>query len=287
MPSYNRPAQLAECLEYLCLSNHCAFEVIVVDDGSKHPLGHVADLFAQRIDLRILRQKNTGPASARNAGAIAARGEILAFTDDDCRPAPDWLDKLTEPLKKAPDVLAGGLCLNGVQGSAFSEASQDIVSFLYANAREGGNQFEFFTSNNLACNKHQFLAIGGFDTTFPLAAGEDREFGIRWRRTGGTLLCVEDAVVVHFHYLDLRRFWLQQSNYGRGAHHMRKRFAERGEPVIPFGGLSFYFKLAAFPFRSGGRHRMTRAALVILSQFAMVVGVLREGMLSRSREITP
>jgi len=104
VPTYNRPRQLARCLEALSAARDETFEVIVIDDGSPEPMEAITHAFADRLDITCLRQKNTGPAGARNAGARVARAPILAFTDDDCRPEPDWLNKITEAVRKNPSA---------------------------------------------------------------------------------------------------------------------------------------------------------------------------------------
>ena len=93
IPTYNRPSQLRECLEALADQDYprTAFEVIVVDDGSTESLRGIDDLFRAKLPLVFLRQQNAGPASARNTGAQHAKGRYIAFTDDDCVPARDWL----------------------------------------------------------------------------------------------------------------------------------------------------------------------------------------------------
>src|SRR4051794_40851687 len=70
------------------------FEVIVVDDGSPDETGALAE----RAGARVLRQPNSGPAAARNRGAREAAGPILVFTDSDCEPEPDFLERLLGPF---------------------------------------------------------------------------------------------------------------------------------------------------------------------------------------------
>lgn len=74
IPTYNRPRQLAQCLEALSATRGGNFEVIVVDDGSPEPAEAVTHTFADRLDIICLRQKNAGPASARNAGRADGAG---------------------------------------------------------------------------------------------------------------------------------------------------------------------------------------------------------------------
>jgi len=68
--------------------------VIVVDDGSEMPLEAVVAAFHDQLDVTLLTEPHAGPATARNTGAVRAKGEFLAFTDDDCTPASDWLQTL-------------------------------------------------------------------------------------------------------------------------------------------------------------------------------------------------
>src|SRR2546421_5277291 len=92
VPTRRRPLLLAECLESIATSDYPVdrLEVIVVDDGGGSVEGAVESV-AGRLETAVLRCPGIGPAAARNAGAARARGEILAFTDDDCRVNPHWL----------------------------------------------------------------------------------------------------------------------------------------------------------------------------------------------------
>ena len=77
-------------------------EVIVVDDGSRLPVHTFISPFFDKMNLTIITQKNSGPSRARNAGAKRAKGDILAFTDDDCMPSPDWLKSLSLRFETSP-----------------------------------------------------------------------------------------------------------------------------------------------------------------------------------------
>src|SRR5690242_16282570 len=92
VPTYNRPQPLSRCLDALARLYYPReqFEVIVVDDGSTESLAALVKNFQERLDIRYLREEHAGPGMARNVGAAHARGEYLAFTDDDCAPCPDW-----------------------------------------------------------------------------------------------------------------------------------------------------------------------------------------------------
>ena len=158
------------CLEALAeqaQNRFSGFEVIVVDDGSSIPVLPDASRYSGRLNLRVVRQENAGPAAARNHGAEAALGRFLAFTDDDCVPGPGWLDELAAALFDNPDALAGTETWNGVQNNIFSAASQMIIDIVYAHNNRVVNDGQFLASNNFACAKHHFAAMGGFDLEFP------------------------------------------------------------------------------------------------------------------------
>ena len=90
VPTRDRPDSLAECVAALSRLDYPSdrFEVIVVDDGSAAPLSGLVDEARGKVSITLVRQESAGPGVARNTGARTARGELLVFTDDDCRPDP-------------------------------------------------------------------------------------------------------------------------------------------------------------------------------------------------------
>ena len=130
----------------------------------------------------------------------------------------------------------------------------------------------FFTTNNLCCRRDDFLELGGFDTGFSRAAAEDRDFGLRWADAGGELLYAPDAVVAHAHDLSLASFWRQHRNYGHGARRLHLALDERADARPKLEGARFYLGMLTSPFRFGGPRPWTEAALIGLSQVAMVSG---------------
>ncbi|WP_051881428.1 glycosyltransferase family 2 protein [Parvularcula oceani] len=274
VPTYQRPGTLRACLKALAESDGVTFEVVVVDDGSDPP-AEAAALGVAGLPMRYQRQENAGPASARNRGARLAKAPLLAFTDDDCRPDPGWLAAMVSALEKAPDALVGGRTVNALAGDVYAEASQDLIGFLH---ERGGADAGYFASNNIACSKADFEAMGGFDERFPLAAGEDRDLGLRWGRSGRPLVLEPRALMHHHHALSLRRFWRQHSNYGRGAAHLRGLGEEGGGHS--FSGPSFYARLVTYPLRAGGKKALRRSALLGLAQAATAWGFFRQ---SRAR----
>lgn len=227
VPTFNRPRQLGECLDALAQQTvpSAEFEVVVVDDGSPQPLDGLVAAFGPRLRVRLVRQENAGPAAARNRGCREAVGPLVAFTDDDCRPRPTWLERLVEGERVHPGALVGGSTFNGLTDDLFAETSQFIVDLVYEHFNADVDEAYFFASNNILCRRDRLLDVGGFDTTFPRAGAEDRDFCERWRAAGLKLVWRPDAVIEHRHAQSLRKFIDLHYRYGRGAclyHHKRR-----------------------------------------------------------------
>src|SRR5205085_898532 len=114
VPTYERHAQLAACIGALARLDYPRerFEVLIVDDGSARRPREVVEPFRDALDVKLLAQENKGPAAARNLGARHARGEFLAFTDDDCEPEREWLRAFALRFAQEPERVVGGRTVN-------------------------------------------------------------------------------------------------------------------------------------------------------------------------------
>jgi GT2 family glycosyltransferase len=270
VPTYARPGLLARCLDALALLDypHERFEVIVVDDGGELPRSLVAS-FASRLDLTLLRQARAGPAAARNAGIARARGRLLAFTDDDCRPAPSWLGRLAAAHCEQPEAMLGGQTVVVVTSGLLSIASQVVVDAGRVHADRTGAP-GFFTSNNLAVPAESLRALGSFDPAFVRA--EDRDLCDRWAKQGLPLVFVPKALVRHGSAFTSRRFLAQHFANGRSVHRFHRAHAGRGGGRIrPAPG--YYLTLLRLAYTRGtGLRGAELAALVALAQVANYSG---------------
>ncbi|HKP16809.1 MAG TPA: glycosyltransferase [Gemmatimonadaceae bacterium] len=276
VPTFDRPGPLAACVRALRALERPGgtLEIVIVNDGGRPPSAEVVRGAETGLEIRVIEQRNAGPASARNAGAAAARGEWLAFTDDDCLPDTAWLSAFDAALRATPDALAGGRTVNAFPDSVFADTSQRLADFV-SSYFDGGATGRFFTSNNIAVSRQGFLDAGGFDARFPFSAGEDRELCDRWSAQGRPSVTVKEAVVGHAHRLSARRFLRQHFTYGRGAVAFRRVRAESGRPVRI--DLSFYVRSLSFALHGGEMGRgVVRAMLTALAHAAYAAGLLWE-----------
>jgi GT2 family glycosyltransferase len=229
IPTRNRPQAIENCLDALAAQTlpPGSFEVLVVDDGSEPALALDPARWTSKFELKLIRQNNTGPGGARNRGVAEARGEFLAFTDDDCLPTPTWLEKLVAALRANPQAMIGGSTFNGLKNDLFAETSQLILEMVYEHFNRDPANAYFFASNNMAMRRDNFLEIGSFDPSFRVAS-EDREFCDRWRMRGRSLVWERDALIEHRHAQTLADFCRLHFRYGRGAfYYQAKRKARK------------------------------------------------------------
>jgi glycosyltransferase involved in cell wall biosynthesis len=275
IPTLNRPAALERALAALSWSNfpRREFEVIVVDDGGSVDLRHIVDRFRDGIDVKVIRQSNLGPAAARNAGARAARGRFLAFTDDDCEPDESWVSALVAALCVTNDALIGGRVVNGLPSNPYAEASQIISDFCHSHFNRDPSKGRFYPSNNFGVPAELYRRTGEFDESFSVCGGEDREFCDRWLGLGLKLVWAPGAVITHRHEMNCLGFWRQHSRYGQGGLHFARAKRRRNGGWVQFEGWRFHLGIVLVPFRVAQPGRALHlSALTLLSQAAVAAG---------------
>ena len=201
--TYRRREYLEELLAALAAQELARgrYEVVIVDNGSDDGSWERLQALAARtsLRLRVLRiEENRGPAAARNAAVAAARAPLLAFTDDDCLPAPAWLAALLEAFADDPGVVVIQGRVRPAPGDVAGAGPWDH----YISVEGPGPLFE---TCNVAYRRSQFDAVGGFDGADPLLrTGPDRPFGedalLGWRvlqASGGRAGFAATALVDH------------------------------------------------------------------------------------------
>ncbi len=197
IPVFNDGSRLQNCLEALCnQTTDRSFEVIVVDDGSEEDINKVTRQFAGRIQLKFKRLAcNGGPGAARNAGLAEARGNILLFTDSDCVPAPDWLEKMLRPFDN-PLVTGVKGVYTSVQVDLWARMAQLEFEERYEKLA-GYEEIDFIDTYSAAYRKDAFSAAGGFRVEF--RQNEDVDLAFRMKKAGAKFVFAPDACVGHTH----------------------------------------------------------------------------------------
>ena len=287
IPTFNRPDCLKVCLEALARQRLAKddFEVIVVDDGGDGELEAILEPLSDSLTVRLVRQKNSGPAGARNAGVEQAVGEFVTFTDDDCAPEENWLRMFEQRLEQDPSRMYGGQTINALEYNTYSRASQSLVDFLYGYYNADPDRARFFTSNNMAVHRNTFLAARGFDSSFPRASGEDRELCDRWLHLGMKMSFVPEARVFHGHDLNCGSFWKQHLNYGRSAWQFRECKIRNGRKAPKFEPPTFYLNLVSHPWKKKLRQPLTLSVLMVVSQIANATGYALERFKACGRKL--
>ncbi len=287
VPTCDRPESLRRSLSALAAQAYSTerFEILVADDGGTVAIDDALAACRQRgVKTTLHRQPNAGPAAARNAAARLAQGEILAFTDDDCTPAPDWLAQLERRHLDTPGRMVGGRTVNLLRDNRYSATSQLIVDLVYDHFNADPERATFFSSNNLTVPRVPFLEMGGFDAR--LRISEDRELCDRWLHGGYRMTYVPEAVVYHAHPMTLTGFVRRHFGRGRGAVAYHRIRSVRGSGRLR-DDFSFHRDLRnfiAYPFRkSPAREAIPLAALLLTWQVANTAGFAWEA----ARSILP
>jgi glycosyltransferase involved in cell wall biosynthesis len=281
VPTRNRPAQLTALLESLTAQHYPRerFEVIVVDDGGTTSITELVRRFDAPLQLQHLRCDHGGPARARQAGVALAQAPYLAFTDDDCRPDPNWLSALESALEQHPTCAIGGRTVNGIPKNLFSEASESLQRFLSSYFATHPREPRFFPTNNVGFAAAGFHAVGGLDRTWKNSGGEDRDLCYRWQQHGFGMVFEPDMIVTHIHRHTWRTFLAQHFRYGRGAFRFRHRHLRGANGRLQLAPLGFYTSLLLDPFIGGvTRQAGAIAALVVFAQAANAVGFVTEAL---------
>ena len=233
----DRPETLAETLTGMFDLRYPRFEVIVVDNAprSEATKDLITRLQVNHPELRYVREDRPGLSVGRNSGFEAARGEIVAVTDDDVLPDPNWLAELARGFKLGDGVACvtgpilareletpaqlwieqfGGFC-KGFHERLFDLRANRPHDSLYPYAAGA-----FGSGANLALQRTIALQEGGFDVALgagsPAGGGEELELFVRLIQRGHRIAYVPGALVRHAHHREYAALKNQVRGYGVG-----------------------------------------------------------------------
>lgn len=189
IPTYRRPKLLRKCLDALVAQTfgRQSYEVIVVSDGPDQSTLKVIDLGQNYGDIKFFgTPQKGGPAAARNLGWQRAKGKLVAFTDDDCIPDPDWLQTIWDHYR--------GEELAAYTGQVIVPVSQPPTDYELNTA--GLETAEFLTANCILTKK-ALEKVEGFDERFTMAWREDSDLHFRLLENNIPIESRIPAIVVH------------------------------------------------------------------------------------------
>lgn len=203
IPAYNRMHSLKDTLAGLAAQtlDPASFEVIVVDnastDGTGAALQALLASFPFQLRIEAVTGKNQGPARARNLGVERAHAPIIAFTDSDCRPAPDWLAQALPGFADPQVAFVSGIV-------AFKPEQLGQVRFLSRKTVTADFEHPTYPTANVLFRRARFVEFGGFSEhlSFPNMFGmtieaADTDLAWRLKEAGWRNVFIASALVYH------------------------------------------------------------------------------------------
>lgn len=286
VPVLNGQDMVYECVT-ACIAQTCPpDEVFVVDNGSRDG---TADR-ARAAGATVLSEPVKSSFRARNRGWQSASSDIIAFTDVDCVPRPNWLADLTEPFVD-PSVAAVGGAI--IQAELDSAAQRWMVErrFLDQGFNACAEFRPFFATANAAYRRSTLESIGGFDEAFVVAGGDT---DLTWRvqeLAGGRAVYRAEAAVDHFVGRSVTEITGRWHRYSAGTVVLERRWSGwPGFPVPPrvFARTAAVWRL---PFALANRARTRRPLSVPLIDAAVALstetGRVRGHVEAWRRAVTP
>ncbi len=227
IPVYNRPQEVDELLESLCLQTLKDFEVIVVEDGSSETCEDICEKYTQRLDLHYYFKPNSGPGPSRNYGAERSRGEYLIILDSDVIVPENYLQIVLDELSTEPVDAFGGPDKAHPSFTPIQKAiNYSMTSFFTTGGIRGGDKKldKFYPrSFNLGIRKDVYEALGGFA---PMRYGEDIDLSTRIFKGGYSCRLFPEAFVYHKRRVKFSSFFRQVKHSGNARIVLKKKYPD-------------------------------------------------------------
>ncbi len=248
---------LKEILKALANQTFKEFETIVILDSLDNEVMHLYP------EVTFLESGAVGPAKKRNIGANKARGQILAFLDDDAFPAKNWLKNAKSVFDETGTYALGGPAMTPPDAGVREKLSGDILeSWLsggfttYRHVPRDRRNINDYPSVNLFVEKEAFIKVGGFDEAF--WPGEDTKLCLDLIKLKKKDFIYDPSIIVYHHRRDLYLPFLKQiSRYGRQRGQFARTYPATSRIpayfvpsfVILVGIIGAILCIFSFPFR--------------------------------------
>ncbi|MEI7750764.1 MAG: glycosyltransferase [Candidatus Omnitrophota bacterium] len=252
---YNEEKYIGRMIESLMAQTRMPDEVVLVDDGSKDGTAQVIEQYAKRYPvIRLIRNSNQGPAASRNSGWRAARADVAIFTDGDCVPDRDWIEKLmkgfvSDDVAVPTTVNQGKKQVGAVAGTyrtlnkenVLARFVGDEIAWRYRNVR---GEVDAHGAYNLAIRKGVLEEMRGFDESYKAPSGEDWDLTFRISRKYKILFAPE-AIVAHAHPEAFWPYMRNQAQRGFDRIKLYKDHPQKRNGDVYSGKIAKYQVLAA------------------------------------------
>ncbi len=262
IPSYNSANTIEKCIKSIAESTYKNIEIIVVDDCSTDNSPVLVENLQLKCPIKLVKQnENKGPATARNKGAMVAKGEYIFFFDSDTTVFPDSIDSALKELERLnADAITGIYHYEPLNKGAVPEYKAIFNNYFFS--FKGIIPYEVFDSSRACIKKKVFDDLGGFNELLKWGMDyENEEFGYRLIKKYTNFLVPSFYVKHHFpDFKKLTKTYFNRVAYWAKIFVRRKKFESGGItsgnmgfgtasifPAILFSPLFFYDYLLLIP----------------------------------------
>jgi GT2 family glycosyltransferase len=220
---------LRDTLEALAQGSVRPGQVIVVDQGRREELESMAAEYSTRgMPVTWIPSQRTGRSAGLNDGISRVLTEYTAITDDDCLPAPDWVESILHELSRRPDAIVTGRVEAGGDEPVLSVVkSEDPVE-----QRKPFLRFDRLSGGNMAIATSLARRLGPFQEASCMRTAEDAEFAYRALRAGVPIRYAPHVIVTHVGWRDVSQRASQYRDYGRSQGGFYGLYLRRGDAFI-------------------------------------------------------
>ncbi len=240
IPLYNRPQEIQELLETLCLQTYTDFEVLVIEDGSTDKADAIVNTFKEKLDIQYFFKPNEGQGFTRNYGFERAKGDFFIIFDSDCLIPPHYLATVKQAIDTQQIAAFGGPDKEHESFSPIQKAISYSMTSLLTTGGIRGRKTHVGTfhprSFNMGLSRKVYESVGGFIIT---RMGEDLELSMRVIKAGFKTALIPEAYVYHKRRTSFGQFFKQLHFFGRARINIF-RFYKEELKLVHFFPLAFF-----------------------------------------------